>query len=120
VFTREEYLDHVARVQRDPQFRPDFNHVVDCRAITEMDLTAAQIASLAERSGFSLQSRRAFVVSSDLQYGLSRVFAAYRENQGAAHTKVFRELDPALAWLDLPPESYPYRTESADDASQNL
>jgi len=119
VFSREEYLNHIVRLLRDPQFRPNFNHVVDCRAITSMDLPVEQIANLAERSGFSPQSRCAFIVASDLQYGLTRAFATYREIQGAWPTKVFRELGAALAWLDLPLQSYPYITEPSDSSSRN-
>ena len=104
VFTHADFLDHMARVGADPQFHPDLNHIVDCRPITKMDLTQKQIMDLAGRSIFSARSRRAFVVSSDLQYGLTRMFAAYREIKAGQEVMVFQDLPAALAWLGLPPD----------------
>ena len=107
IFTYAEFLDHMARMSADPRFRPEFDQLVDCRAITLLDFTGGQLRELAGRSIFSAQSRRAFVVSSDLQFGLSRMFAAYRELSGARGTMIFREMREALSWLNLPPEFDP-------------
>ena len=104
VFTQADFLDHMARMSTDPQFHPDLNHIVDCRAITKMDLSHDQIKGLAGRSIFSTRSRRAFVVASELQYGLTRMFAAYREIKAGQEVMVFDNPSPALAWLGLPPD----------------
>jgi len=104
VFTHADFLEHMARLRAEPQFHPDLNHIVDCRAFTKMDLTHDEIKNLAGRSIFSARSRRAFVVSSDLQYGLTRMFAAYREIKAGQEVMIFQDLPAALAWLGLPPE----------------
>ena len=113
VFTPEDYFDHLARLQSDPRFDPRFHQVVDCRAITVMALTSKQVAELADRTGFAVQSRRAFVVSTDLQYGLSRVFAAHREMGGGQDVGVFRTMEDALAWLNLPTDLDPFAHSAA-------
>ena len=105
VFTQADFLDHMARLQADPHFNPDFNQIIDCCAITTMDLTPEQIAALAERTAFSAKSRRALVVTSDLHYGLSRMFATYREIKGGEELRVFRDLPATQAWLGIAPEA---------------
>jgi len=102
VFTHADFLDHMARVSADPQFHPDLNQIVDCRAITKMDLSHDQIKSLASRSIFSARSRRAFVVSSELHFGLTRMFAAYREIKAGQEVMVFDNPAAALTWLGIP------------------
>jgi hypothetical protein len=103
VFTRGDFLDHMARLSRDPQFKPDFDQIVDCRSLTFM-LSTEEIRDLAGRSVFSAQSRRAFIASSDLQFGLNRMFATYNEMTLQQKVMVFRHLPEALSWLGLPRE----------------
>jgi hypothetical protein len=117
VFTQADFLDHMSRMRADPEFNPDLHQIVDCRAITKMDLTSGQIESLASRSIFSARSRRAFVVSSDMQYGLARMFATYREMQAGQEVMVFQEMSDALAWLGLPTDFItPTPAEARPDA----
>ena len=104
VFTHADYLDHMSRVGADPKFRPDFNQLVDCRAISQMDLSGGEISDLAGRSVFGDLSHRAFVVSSEVQFGLTRMFATYREMKGGQEIRVFRTMPEALSWLGLPPD----------------
>ena len=77
---------------------------MDCRALTSLEFTSDQTSELAKGSIFSGRSRRAFVVSSDLQFGMSRMFATYREISGAKNIMTFREMREALSWLHLPPD----------------
>ena len=102
VFTHADFLDHMSRLGVDPHFNPDFDQIVDCRAIAKMDLSADQISDLASRSVFAAGSRRAFVVPSEVQFGLTRMFAAYREVRTGQQVGVFRSMDEALSWLGLP------------------
>jgi len=104
VFTHADFLDHMARMGAAPEFKPDLNHIVDCRAFTKIDLTQKQIMDLAGRSIFNPRSRRAFVVASELQYGLTRMFATYREIKAGQEVMVFQDLPAALSWLGLPEE----------------
>lgn len=108
VFTYEEALGYMVRLASDPQFRPDFNQIVDCRDVSKAELTGEQVRDLAMRSGFNQTSRRAFVVSSDLQFGLSRMFGTYREVMHAGGIEIFQSMDEALKWLGLPLNADPH------------
>ncbi len=112
VFTYADFCEHMARMRADPRFRPDFKQLVDCRTATAIDLTGEQVSELAGRSILSVGTRRAFVVSNDLQFGLTHMFAAYRENRGEKDARVFREMRDALAWLGLPADLDPWAAEN--------
>jgi hypothetical protein len=114
VFTHADYRGHMAALGQEPLFQPTFHQLVDCRAITEMKLTGNEIKDLATRSLFAASSKRAFVASNSIQFGLSRMFASYREIHGKQEVRVFTELKEALHWLGLPEELDPYaRKETA-------
>src|SRR5258706_14697093 len=82
VFSRVEALDHIGRLFRQPDFRPEFNQLLDFREITKLELSGGDIRDLAARTIFSPRSKRAFVVSSDEQFGLSRMFGTHRALAG--------------------------------------
>ena len=117
VFTHADYLDHMLRMEADPRFNPDFNEIVDCRMFSHLDLSGQQISDLAGRSAFGPGSRRAFVVASELQFGLARMFATYRQMSGGQEVMVFRDMPSAISWLGLPARFDAYATnESPADA----
>jgi hypothetical protein len=118
VFTHAEYLAHISRLQREVLFHPEFDQIVDCRLITKIDITSDQIAMLANMSVFAKSSRRAFVVSSDLNFGLSRMLATQLEVKKGQQTRVFRDMQEALSWLNLPLDLDPFVAhESRDDTN---
>jgi|GEM_PF-387541 len=93
---------HMSRLSNDPQFDPAFRQIIDFTEASLVDLSNDQIRRLATRTIFAADSRRAFVVSSDLQYGLGRVFGTHRELDGEAPLGIFRTLADAVAWLEIP------------------
>ncbi len=107
LFSRVEVLDHMTRLVCHPDFRPEFNQLLDFREITKLELSNAEVKEFASRTIFSAHSKRAFVVASDLQFGLSRMFKTYREIEGEQGIMVFREMPEALSWLSLPAEPNP-------------
>jgi len=72
---------------------------VDFTHTTTAALSADDIRKLAERRVFWPCSRRAFLVSGDLLFGLARMFEMLRENAGDEGIRVFRRLDDALEWI---------------------
>ena len=65
------------------------------------DLGSAEIRSLAEfvkRIAPPTAFRSAFVTSRNLEFGLLRMFAVFRETEGAL-TSVFRDKQQAVEWL---------------------
>jgi hypothetical protein len=118
VFTQADFLDHMARMKVEPDFDPDFSQLVDCREITLMDLKNDQVRDLASQTIFSVNSRRAFVVSSELHFGLGRMFAAYRELAGQ-QVAVFKDVPSALTWLNLPLDLDPHAAKGSPGSANN-
>ena len=96
-----DFRGHMERLLRHPDFRPEFNQLLDFRKVTDVEISTEEIVLLAARNIFSPKSRRAFVVANDLQHGLVRMFASYRENAGESGIRLFREMNLALEWLGL-------------------
>jgi hypothetical protein len=106
-FRYADFVEHMKILAPDRRFRPEFDHLVDCRKFQQFDVTPAQIQEMGGQSVFAAQSRRAFVVSSALHFGLGRMFANYRDVKRGQLTVVFREMRDATAWLGLPPDYDP-------------
>jgi hypothetical protein len=104
VLTYSDCSGHMDRLLSDPRFEPDFNQIIDFSDITDLQLTVDQIHQLSRRPIFGAKSRRAYVVATDLHYGLSRMFAALRESEGEPGIIAFRDLSAAVVWTDVPRE----------------
>jgi hypothetical protein len=80
---------------------PLYRIVWDLRT-AHFDLAAQEIRELAEFAATMAPSsgeiRSAYVVSSDLEFGLLRIFEMVRESDGV-HTLVTRDLQSAIDWL---------------------
>ena len=98
VVTPDEVMEFRRQIVRDPDFDPSFSQLGDLSGIT-IDLTADEVKVLAERSPFSLTSRRAFVGKHPEAYGLARMFEIVRGLRGDLQVRVFRDREDALAWL---------------------
>jgi hypothetical protein len=103
-FSFDDAVDHMERLLRHPDFRPQFNQLADYREATEIKLSASEVEQLARTQVFSAEAKRAFVVSSTVQFGLARMFEIYRESRGERGIAVFAKMPEALAWLNLAQE----------------
>jgi hypothetical protein len=99
VFTMSDALAHQQKLRADPDFDPSFSQLQDYTHITGMELTPDDIRRLAQNSVFSPDSRRAILVTSDVAFGLARMFEVLREYAGEKGIQVFRNLDDALDWV---------------------
>ena len=99
VVTFADLLAHQEKLLADPDFSPDFSQLWDLVHVTKVELTTEELRRLAGRSIFSSASRRAILASSDLVFGLSRMFEIFRETLGEKGIRVFRNLDDALDWV---------------------
>src|SRR5260370_41268839 len=79
VFGRADALDYRARLLCHPDCGPELNLLADFREVTKIVLSNTEVKDLAGHRVLSAHSKRAFVVASDLQFGLSRMFGAYLE-----------------------------------------
>ena len=99
VFTLADAVSHMDRLSKDLDFDPSYSQIADFTQVTKIELSAQNIYHLAQRSIFSPQSRRAFIVPNDAAYGLARMFEMLRENQGETGIGIFRSLEEALDWV---------------------
>lgn len=107
VITLSSIMNHMDRLLKHPDFRPEFNQIFDFREVTKPELSFDDVTQLAERPVFSPQSQRAFVVSTDWQFGYGRMFATMRSTRGESGITVFRSMKEAADWLGVPEEPDP-------------
>ena len=85
-----------------PGFRPDANVLWDLRDGTP-DFSTDDVRQLAEfvaeNWGPRGRSKAAFVVSSDYQFGMSRMYEMLLKSQSRNALMVFRDIDDAERWL---------------------
>jgi hypothetical protein len=97
-----DLLDADAALRDHPEFDPSFDQLIDLREATGSEVTTAGVQKLAQQPPlFAPSSRRALVVSTDLGFGMARMFELLREGK-SGEVRAFRELDKAREWLDLP------------------
>lgn len=99
ILTMAETLAHQNKLANDPDFDPSFSQLMDFTQVTQIELNANDIRRLAQRSIFSPQSRRAFIMPNDAAYGLGRMYETFRESAGEHGIGVFRSLEEALDWI---------------------
>jgi len=100
VLTDEDCFGHVRTLSTDPDFKPSMDQLADLTHVTEVRLTASGIHRMADRNPFGEGSRRAFVVTDDVAFGMARMYQILTSDH-AHDLTVFRDLAEARAWLGL-------------------
>lgn len=112
--SEEDVGDARDRVTGDPAFRPEYAWLVDALGADVRTLSAPLLRKRATRP--PTRAAMAIVVSTDLGYGLARMY----ETLSAGRVAVFRAREPALEWLravhrvpspGLPPADDPTSTD---------
>jgi len=100
--TDEELLSFAEGVVGSPEYPTPRRELVDLRAMETTSVSSATLERMSEvfRAGDRTpeQSRIAIVAGTNLAYGLSRVYQAYRSTSPLP-LEVFRDYDEALTWL---------------------
>jgi hypothetical protein len=96
--TAAELRAHYRQLVVDPAFDPTYRQLTDVREVTDFELPSSLLADVAAHPVFAPGTRRAFVVSGPVAYGLARMFGAYAEG-ARQEVQVFRDLAAAEAWL---------------------
>ena len=103
VLTRDDFIDHIKRTWRGNAIS-DYDEIVDATAADASHLTADDLLAIVN-SGVEFDPddmpKLALCVSSDLAYGIGRMFSSMREvhDKNAREIQVFRNLAEAEAWL---------------------
>jgi hypothetical protein len=100
--TMNEVREDLARLAPGADYDPGLPELVDMRNATTA-LTTSELLQLAgtakHHTPTAGRGRRALLLSSDLMYGLYRMFAGFA-NGGTTDFGVFRDEAAALAWLE--------------------
>jgi hypothetical protein len=96
--TAADILAHQRKLLGDSNFDPDCSQIVDCTAVTGIDLSPDDVREVTAATIFSAHSRRAVLVATDEQSGFASMFKIMREAQGEYGIRVFRDRAEALSW----------------------
>ncbi len=91
--------EHRKLLGEDHRFSPGFAHLIDLRSVTDLKISPRGAQSLTATPIFGPVTKRAFVVNSDLLYGMSRIFRGWHDS--ALHMEIFRSMEDALQWLGI-------------------
>ena len=102
VVTKEDILAELHSFTVDPAFQPSFDHLVDIRGTTRLDLSSDDVRTISWHSTFNEKSHRAIVAEKREIYGLARMYQILRETQEKPdEVQVFRTMEEARRWLGL-------------------
>jgi hypothetical protein len=97
----EDVKTYLDALMKEPAFRPGMPGLIDCRnvkslfSISDLRKTAADAKA---RPQMQVPGRAAVLASSNLIYGLLRMYEVFNEGN-PAEIRVFREPAEALKWL---------------------
>jgi len=100
VLTDRELLAHVRALTADPRFARHFRQLADLRDVTEVQFTASTIREMVRLNPFGAGARRALVVTSDVVFGMARMYQILRD-ESPDELRIFRKVDDALQWLGI-------------------
>ena len=103
VVTDRELLAHVRALAADPRFARNFCQLADLRDVTDVQVTAATIKEMVRLNPFWAGARRALVVTSDVVFGMARMYQILRD-ESPDELEIFRKMDGALQWLGIADE----------------
>lgn len=99
-FTEADVLAHRQKLNDDPLFDSTFRQLADFSGVTRMAISAASIRALTSSDPWDSGSRRAFVASADVVFGMARMYAALL-GDSRSNIAVFRRAEEARRWLCL-------------------
>lgn len=98
--TDRELLAHVRALTADPGFARNFHQFIELRDVTDVQITASTIREMVKLNPFGAGARRAVVVTSDVVFGMARMYQILRD-ESPDEFEIFRKLDDALRWLEI-------------------
>jgi hypothetical protein len=98
--TDRELLAHVRALTADPRFARNFRQPADRRDVTDVQVTASTIREMVRLNPFGAGARRALVITSDVVFGMARMYQILRD-ESLDELQIFRKMDDALQWLGI-------------------
>jgi len=98
VLTADDLQAWRAEMKSNPAFDPTHGQLCDLRDVTDVAISVPAMARIAASTVFAAGSRHALICSTEIQYGMARMYAMLSEPHGQ-QVHVFREPEVAEAWL---------------------
>lgn len=120
--TNAELGQHVIDMNNEYRGKHAVNELADCRFLTDVSELSVQAVTISADMEMgesrTSNSRGAIVVASDEVYGMARAYASVAQN-ARTDSRVFREIDEAIDWLEIEHLRDAIATESRAIASGN-
>ena len=94
-----EVIELLSRLKRDPNFSPQYGHLVDHADVNEFARTVQEVELLAKCHVFSASSQWAFVAPKDSALELAQEFDSNLNMAGAPKALAFRDREEAMRWF---------------------
>lgn len=98
----DDLLLHIHKLKKDPDFRPEYDHILDLTQITDNRLSQAVLQESGRINAFSAQSRRAVIASQDEVFDFIKSLDQTDLPVSPA-LRAFRNEAEALNWLQRQP-----------------
>ena len=98
VLTDQDLTDNRVALHADPAFDPDVAVLYDFTDVTEVNVTSTALRRLAKGSRLAPTARQALVVSSEVAFGMARMYSLFGGIE--EQNQVFRDRASAIRWLD--------------------
>ena len=98
-----EWRQSIQNMRADPEYSPEYDVIIDVTGI-ERHFTRQDLYQMVS---YGLPSvKYAIIASSDVSYGIARMFEMISEHAIRAVVRVFRDWDSALKWLGRDPDEF--------------
>ena len=102
--TDQELLGHRSAIASDPHFNPNFSEIVDLTAVTDLEVSEATLAAMANtQSLFSDSVRHIIVAPADLAFHLASKYKLFSRDT-RHNLLVVRNRSEAYRLLDILPD----------------
>jgi len=95
----QDMVENQLALRNDPAFAGSFRSLIDLRRVVDIDVSSEELRALALSSPFDSGVRRAYVVTSKEQFGVTRLYQAIIDADARIY-RIFENYDEAVAWLD--------------------
>ena len=100
--TTVHMLEFYRTLRADPGFRPEYDQIADFREAVPDGILGNQMGLSLDASPYLASSRRAYVVSPGLGYGMGRMASAFAEERRIT-SRLFDDVAEARRWLQVRP-----------------
>lgn len=101
VIEPNELQDNRDAVIQDPRFDPSFNRFFDVREVTGVAGGSEMVFRYSIDGIYTADSRGALLAQGDWLFGLARMYGSLTAPRHGGGLRIFRDLEPALAWLGV-------------------